>query len=33
MNHFNGKQLQLDVIIVAVGYYLPYNHSYREVQE
>ena len=33
MNHFKGKQLQKDVIIVAVGYYLRYNLSYREVQE
>ncbi|HII4211174.1 TPA: IS6-like element IS1216 family transposase, partial [Enterococcus faecium] len=28
-----GKQFQQDVIIVAVGYYLRYNLSYREVQE
>ncbi|MDU6594149.1 MAG: IS6 family transposase, partial [Streptococcus salivarius] len=27
------KQFQQDVIIVAVGYYLRYNLSYREVQE
>lgn len=33
MNHFKGKQFQQDVIIVAVGYYLRYNLSYREVQE
>ena len=33
MNHFKGKQFQKDVIIVAVGYYLRYNLSYREVQE
>ncbi len=33
MNHFKGKQFQQDVIIVAVGYYLSYNLSYREVQE
>ena len=33
MNHFTGKQFQQDVIIVAVGYYLRYNLSYREVQE
>lgn len=33
MNHFEGKQFQNDVIIVAVGYYLRYNISYREVQD
>ena len=33
MNHFKGKQFQQDVIIVAVGYYLRYNLSHREVQE
>ena len=33
VNHFKGKQFQQDVIIVAVGYYLRYNLSYREVQE
>ena len=33
MNHFKGKQFQQDVIIVAVGYSLRYNLSYREVQE
>ena len=33
MNHFKEKQFQQDVIIVAVGYYLRYNLSYREVQE
>ena len=33
MNKFNGKQLPKDVIIVAVGYYLRYNLSYREVQK
>ena len=33
MKHFKGKQFQQDVIIVAVGYYLRYNLSYREVQE
>ncbi len=32
MNHFKGKQFKKDVIIVAVGYYLRYNLSYREVQ-
>ena len=30
MDHFKGKQFQKDVIIVAVGYYLRYNLSYRE---
>ncbi len=33
MNHFKGKQFKKDVIIVAVGYYLRYNLSYREVEE
>ncbi|MFR4287654.1 MAG: IS6 family transposase [Enterococcus italicus] len=33
MDHFKGKQFQEDVKIVAVGYYLRYNLSYREVQE
>ena len=33
MNHFKGKQFQQDVIIVAVGYYLRYNLSYREVRK
>ncbi len=33
MNHFKGKQFKKDVIVVAVGYYLLYNLSYREVQE
>ena len=33
MNHFKGKQFKKDVIIVAIGYYLRYNLSYREVQE
>lgn len=33
MNHFKGKHFQQDVIIVAVGYYLRYNLSYREAQE
>ena len=33
MDHFKGKQFQKDVIIVAVGYYLRYHLSYREVQE
>jgi transposase-like protein len=31
--NFKGKQFKKDVIIVAVGYYLRYNLSYREVQE
>ena len=29
MNYFKGKQFKKDVIIVAVGYYLRYNLSYR----
>ncbi|MDU6316413.1 MAG: IS6 family transposase, partial [Enterococcus faecalis] len=33
MNYFKGKPFQKDVIIVAVGYYLRYNRSYREIQE
>ncbi|HHP2683535.1 TPA: IS6 family transposase, partial [Enterococcus faecium] len=33
MNHFKGKQFKKYVIIFAVGYYLSYNLSYREVQE
>jgi putative transposase len=33
MNHFKGKQFKKTVIIVAIGYYLRYNLSYREVQE
>ena len=33
MDYFKGKQFQKDVMIVAVGYYLRYNLSYREVQE
>lgn len=33
MDHFKGKQFQVDVMIVAVGYYLQYILSYREVQE
>ena len=32
INYFKGKQFKKDVIIVAVGYYLRYNLSYREVQ-
>ena len=33
MSHFKDTQFQTAVIIVAVGYYLRYNLSYREVQE
>lgn len=33
MTHFKGKQFIKDIIIVAVGYYLRYNLSYREVSE
>lgn len=33
MNHFKEKQFQKDVIVVAVGCYLRYNLSYRDVQE
>ncbi|MDM5145460.1 hypothetical protein ICE98_02594 [Lactococcus lactis] len=33
MNYFKGKQFQKDVYYVAVGYYLRYNLSYREIQE
>ena len=33
INHFKGKQFQKDVIMFAVGDYLRYNLSYREVQE
>lgn len=33
MTHFKGKQFQKDIIMVAVGYYLRYNLSYREVSE
>ncbi len=32
MDHFKENQFQKDVIIVAVGYYLRYNLSYRDVQ-
>ena len=31
MNYFKGKQFKKDVIIVAIGYYLRYNLSYRKV--
>ena len=33
MNHFKGKQFEKDIIILAVGYYLRYPLSYREIQE
>lgn len=33
MSHFKGKQFQQDIIMVAVGYYLRYNLSYRDVSE
>lgn len=33
MTHFKGKQFQKDIIVVAVGYYLRYNLSYREISE
>ncbi|MGM0260589.1 transposase [Enterococcus sp. AZ102] len=33
MDRFKGKQFHKDVIIVAVGYYLRYNLSYRKVKE
>ncbi|MBO0477840.1 IS6 family transposase, partial [Vagococcus sp. DIV0080] len=33
MTYFKGKQFKKDIIIVAVGYYLRYNLSYREVSE
>ncbi len=33
MDCFKGKQIQKDVIIVAVGYYLRYNLSYLKIQE
>ncbi|MCT1172579.1 IS6 family transposase, partial [Lactococcus lactis] len=33
MNHFKGKQFKKDFNIVAVGNYLRYNLSYREVQK
>jgi len=33
MTHFKGKQFKKDIIMVAVGYYLRYNLSYREVSE
>ncbi len=33
MSHFKGKQFKQDIIMVAVGYYLRYNLSYRDVSE
>ena len=33
MNHFKGKQFKQDIIMVAIGYYLRYHLSYREVSE
>ncbi len=33
MAHFKGKQFKQDIIVVAVGYYLRYNLSYRDVSE
>lgn len=33
MTHFKGKQFKKEIITVAVGYYLRYNLSYREVTE
>ncbi|GEK35392.1 hypothetical protein KSI01_29250 [Kurthia sibirica] len=33
MTHFKWKQFKRDIITVAVGYYLRYNLSYREVSE
>jgi putative transposase len=33
MNHFKAKQFQKDVIIVAVGYHLQFNLSYRDASE
>ena len=33
MTHFKGKQFKKDIITVAVGYYLRYNLSYRQVSE
>lgn len=33
MTHFKVKQFKKDIITVAVGYYLRYNLSYREVSE
>ena len=33
MNYFRYKQFNKDVIIVAVGYYLRYALSYRDISE
>lgn len=33
MTHFKGKQFKEDIIMVAVGYYLRYNLSYRDISE
>lgn len=33
MTQFKGKQFQEDIIMVAVGYYLMYHLSYREISE
>ena len=33
MTHFKGKQFKKDIIIIAVGYYLRYNLSYRDISE
>ncbi|MGM0219099.1 hypothetical protein IGI43_002220 [Enterococcus sp. AZ126] len=33
MAHFKGKQFKQDIIMVAVGYYLQYNLSSRDVSE
>ena len=33
MNYFKGRQFQQDVIMVAVGYYLRYAVSYRDLVE
>jgi hypothetical protein len=33
MNHFRYKQFNKDVITVAVGYYLRYALSYRDISE
>jgi len=33
MTHFKGKQFEKDIIMVAVGYYLRYPLSYRQISE
>lgn len=33
MSHFKDKQFEKDIIMVAVGYYLRYNLSYRDVSK